>query len=396
MVKENTMKDSEIGLIPEDWKVERLGDIAFVTKLAGFEYSKYFNSYKDGGEIIVIRGTNITKNKLDLADTKYIPKKISDFLHRSKLSKGDLVFAYVGTIGPIYFVNENDRFHLGPNTAKIKIEDKEVDTSYILNFFLSEFIRKQIEDRISVGAQPSLSMSKIRDFSLPIPPIDEQKAIASILRDCNAWIESLEQVIVKKCLIKQGAMQELLTPNEKWEVKKLKEVAEIIMGQSPLSQFYNQDGRGLPLVQGNADIDNRKTIIRNFTSNITKRGKAGDIIMSVRAPVGEIVTSTFDCCLGRGVCAFRSPNNYLYHYLIFAENQWAQYSTGSTFDSVNSNQINEFKIHIPKSLTEQTRIANILSDIDLEIEILEQKLNKVRQIKQGMMQELLTGKTRLV
>ena len=191
-------------------------------------------------------------------------------------------------------------------------------------------------------------------------------------------------------------MQELLRPKEGWEVKKLGEIAEIIMGQSPLSEYYNTEGKGLPLIQGNADVENRKTIIRYYTSTITKRGKVGDIIMSVRAPVGEISKAIFDCCLGRGVCSIRFKNEFLYHYLIFFEKSWAKFSTGSTFDSVNSTHVKELEIQIPEKKEEQTRIAQILTDMDAEIEALEKKLEKYKMLKQGMMQELLTGKTRLV
>lgn len=179
---------------------------------------------------------------------------------------------------------------------------------------------------------------------------------------------------------------------EDWEVKKLGEICEIIMGQSPLSENYNQNGLGLPLIQGNADIDNRRTIKRNYTSQITKRGKIGDILMSVRAPVGEIAKVTFDCCLGRGVCAIRSENNYLFHYLIYSESDWGRYSTGSTFDSINSNQINEFSIAIPRSIPEQEAIAAALSDADAWVESLEQLIEKKRLLKQAAMQQLLTPK----
>jgi type I restriction enzyme S subunit len=89
--------------------------------------------------------------------------------------------------------------------------------------------------------------------------------------------------------------------HREWEVKRLGDVAEIVMGQSPSSSNYNASGAGLPLIQGNADIKNRKTITRMFTTQITKRGKSGDILMSVRAPVGEISRAGFDVCLGRGV-----------------------------------------------------------------------------------------------
>ncbi len=190
-------------------------------------------------------------------------------------------------------------------------------------------------------------------------------------------------------------MQQLLRPKEGWKIKMLGEIANVTMGQSPLSKFYNKLGIGLPLIQGNADIADRKTIIRAFTSNVTKRGNIGDIVMSVRAPVGEISKTAFDCCLGRGVCAISFRNDYLYHFLIYFEKSWAQLSTGSTFDSVNSKQVKELEIPIP-SPVEQVRIAQILTDMDTEISVLEQKLSKYKLLKQGMMQELLTGKTRLV
>jgi restriction endonuclease S subunit len=182
-----------------------------------------------------------------------------------------------------------------------------------------------------------------------------------------------------------------LIPSD-WEVKRLDQIANIIMGQSPQSEFYNTKGDGLPLIQGNADVENRETIVRSYTSVITKRGKIGDIIMSVRAPVGEVSKATFDCCLGRGVCAISYQNEYLYQYLIYLENSWAQLSTGSTFDSVNSKQVKELKIPIPKAVEEQTAIATALSDADALITSLEKLIAKKRLIKQGAMQELLKPK----
>ena len=179
---------------------------------------------------------------------------------------------------------------------------------------------------------------------------------------------------------------------EDWTVSKMGKIANVIMGQSPLSEFYNNKGIGLPLIQGNADIENRKTIVRSYSSMITKRGKLGDIIMSVRAPVGEVAKSTFDCCLGRGVCAISFKNEYLYHYLVFFEKSWAKFSTGSTFDSINSTQVIELPIPIPKDDSEQLLIANALSDMDALISQTEKLIEKKKAIKQGAMQELLKPK----
>ncbi len=193
-----------------DWEIVALGDICYITKLAGFEYSKYFNSYQDGGDIIVVRGTNITNNRMNLTDVKTIPRKTSAFLQRSKLNKGDLVFAYVGTIGPVFIIDEDDKYHLGPNTAKISVEDG-ICNEYIYHYFTSSLINKQISEYVSVGAQPSLSMNKIRKFKIAIPSLIEQTHIANILSDMDTEITALEAKLQKYRHIKQGMMQNLLT-----------------------------------------------------------------------------------------------------------------------------------------------------------------------------------------
>jgi len=194
-----------------EWGVKRLGEVADISKLAGFEYSKYFNSYNDGGEIIVVRGTNITNNKLNLSNVKTIPMRTSKKLQRSKLKKDDLVFAYVGTIGPVYLIEENDKYHLGPNTARITV-NKGVLPRFVLCYFTSLYIKNEIIEHTSIGAQPSLSMSKIRSFKISLPPTKaEQTAIAQILSDMDSEIEQLKQKLNKYKMIKQGMMQELLT-----------------------------------------------------------------------------------------------------------------------------------------------------------------------------------------
>ena len=222
------------------------------------------------------------------------------------------------------------------------------------------------------------------------------------MSDIDALLHGLERLITKKRNIKQAAMQQLLTGKTRlpgfsgeWEMKRLGEIAEIVMGQSPSSTNYNTKGDGLPLIQGNADIVNRRTIKRIFTSQVTKRGQAGDVLMSVRAPVGEVSRATFEICLGRGVCAIRFPNDFLYHYLIYLEANWAKHSKGSTFDSVNSADVNAAVVSLPP-IAEQTAIAAVLSDMDAELADLEKRKDKTSNLKQAMMQELLTGKTRLL
>ena len=282
----------------------------------------------------------------------------------------------------------------------------------------SSIVKKQILQASFGSAQPQLTVRGIGSLKIILPKEKiEQQAIATALSDVDNLISSLEQLIEKKKAIKQGTMQELLTGRrrlkgfgegkgykqtelgmipEDWEVRTLGSVAKIIMGQSPSSRYYNTDGYGLPLIQGNADIKNRKTIERVFTSEVTKPVEKGAIIMSVRAPVGEISKALFDACLGRGVCSFSYPNDYLYHYLIFMEETWSQFSTGSTFGAINSKTVNGREIMFPCTVEEQITVADVLSEMDSEIEKLQTKVDKYKQIKQGMMQNLLTGRIRLV
>ncbi|MGV8814568.1 MAG: restriction endonuclease subunit S [Gelidibacter sp.] len=389
MVKENKMQETEIGLIPEDWEVKKLDEIASL-KRGKFTPRPRNNPIYYGGNIPFVQTGDVTNSNGKIVD--YSQTLNEKGLAVSTLfKKGTILMTIAANIGYTGILQIN----MACPDSLVSIDGFDCINNNFLNYYLS-FSRERLDSLATSGAQKNLNIELLSPFLVPLPPLAEQEAIAAALSDCDAWIDSIEQLLAKKRLIKQGAMQELLMPREDWEVKELGEISEIVMGQSPLSIYYNKNGIGLPLVQGNADIENRKTIVRNYTSQITKRGRVGDIIMSVRAPVGEIALGTFDSCLGRGVCAIRYQNDYLYHYLIYSENLWGQFSTGSTFDSVNSSQVNQFEINIPKSLTEQTRIATILSDMDLEIEALEQKLNKARQIKQGMMQELLTGRVRLV
>ncbi|NCB44575.1 MAG: restriction endonuclease subunit S [Clostridia bacterium] len=269
-------------------------------------------------------------------------------------------------------------------------------------FFATE-IRKFIMASCTYTTRALTNGRQLSQIELRVPPLPEQRAIASALSDADKYVTSLENLIAKKRAIKQGAMQELLTGkrrlpgfNGEWVERPLCKIADdIVMGQSPDSQYYNIERIGLPLVQGNADIKDRVTIIRSFTSEITKQGNKDDIIMTVRAPVGNVAKTDFECCLGRGVCAIKG-NDFIYQLLIYFEPRWEAMSTGSTFDSISGNELREVKFNIPTSKSEQTAIAAVLFDMDAEIDALTAKLEKARHIKQGMMSELLTGRIRLI
>lgn len=404
-------KQTELGVLPEDWEVKKLSDYAFITKLAGFEYTLHFNSYKDEGEIIVVRGTNITNNKLDLNDIKTIPFATSNYLQRSKLFKNDLVFAYVGTIGPIFLVEENDRFHLGPNTAKISV-NKELHSMFLFHYFTSSFIKREITEHTSIGAQPSLSMSKIRSFKIIFPSkLTEQISIAKALSDADAYITSLEKLIEKKRHIKQGVMQELLKPKDGWISKTLGESSEVFRGGSPrpIESFLTTSIEGINWIKI-GDVKKNAKYIESTDEKIIPEGlsksrlvNVGDFLLSNSMSYGRPYILKTNGCIHDGWLVIQNYqkhfNTDFLYYLLGSElviNQYKSLASGSSVLNLNKEIVKGVALSYPDSLQEQEGIANILIAIDDEINSLENKLQKAKSVKLGMMQNLLTGKIRLV
>jgi type I restriction enzyme S subunit len=407
MVKEKNAsqgyKQTGVGVIPADWEIKRLGEILDSAKLGG----NYPNSELETEHPLIKMG-NIDRGTVDTSKMEYVSEGYIP-AGKDKLHYGDLLFNTRNTLELVGKVaiwrNELPCAYYNSNLLRLEFKTYCAGSNFFMNYiFNTNYLISQLRGfatgTTSVAAIYSRDLYKVK---IPLPPLAEQKAIAKVLSDVDELITSTEKFIAKKQKIKQGTMQLLLTGKKRlpgftgdWEVKKLRAIVDITMGQSPPSRYYNLEFKGIPLVQGNADIRNRKTIKRFFTTQTTKMCRAGDVIMTVRAPVGEVGKALFDACIGRGVCAIPCVNGYLYYYFISIEKYWAKFSKGSTFDSVNSLDIKELKVNLPEKNQEQKAIAQILSDMDSEIEALEKKLEKYKLIKEGMMDKLLTGKVRLV
>lgn len=181
-------------------------------------------------------------------------------------------------------------------------------------------------------------------------------------------------------------------PNE-WKIKKLSDVSEIIMGQSPNSNSYNNDGIGIAFFQGKTEFGRINPIVKKWCSNPTKISKPLDILISVRAPVGAVNINNIEACIGRGLGAIRQNEFSNYRYLYYAIQQFQNFllksAQGSTFEAINSNDLKSLKIPIP-SLGEQEKIAEILSTVDEQIDNTEKLIQKNQELKKGLMQQLLT------
>ncbi|MEZ8735651.1 restriction endonuclease subunit S [Vibrio sp. 10N.239.312.D08] len=282
--------------------------------------------------------------------------------------------------------------------------------SYVLASEHSRYTLSNLATGTS-GSMKNITKGELLGLKVSIPPIPEQRKIAKILSTWDKAITTTEKLIATSKQQKKALMQQLLTGKKRlvnpekgkafegeWEEVKLNQLTQITMGSSPKSEAYNEIGDGLPLLQGNADIKARKSAPRIHTSQITKECSVGDILLSVRAPVGSVAKSLHKACIGRGISSIKSKNNvsqeFIYQWLLAFEPKWERFSQGSTFEAVNSNDIKTLHITVP-IFAEQQKIASVLTTADKEIEVLEAKLAHFKQEKKALMQQLLTGKRRV-
>lgn len=179
-----------------------------------------------------------------------------------------------------------------------------------------------------------------------------------------------------------------------WNENKLDDISFITMGQSPSSSNYNDEKIGMPLLQGNADIFERKTVPRKYTTQITKICNVGDILISVRAPVGTIAISKHNAVIGRGLASIKAKDKitseFLFQYLLSMENKWNKISQGSTFNSINSSDLKNVIIPTP-TINEQKKIADILSTWDNSINNTNNLINKIRRKKKSIVSKIYGG-----
>lgn len=334
-----------------------------------------------------------------------------------KISKGDLLFADSGEtseeIGKcVAYINDYEAYAGGD----IIILSPKNNNSMYLGYLMNHNIITKQKSQLGQGdAVVHIYSSNLSNIKVPLPPIPEQSAIANVLSDIDALIESLEKLIAKKRNIKQGVMQQLLTGkrrlpgfNGKWEKVNLGKVAEFMRGRALSKSDISEDGASKCIHYGQLFTE-YKELIREVRSRTNKSdgyfySKENDVLM----PTSDVTPrglATASCIkedgviLGGGILIVRLRSNYdglFFSYFVTLNKIFIlKLVKGSTVFHIYANDLATLEINFP-SFPEQIAIAEVLSDMDLEIEALEKKLDKYKKVKQGMMQELLTGKKRLI
>jgi len=243
-------KDTDIGSVPLNWEIKSIGEIGNVTKLAGFEYSKYF-SYVDDGEIIALRALNVRDGFLDLNKIKRIYKKVSDNLERSKLYKGDILFTYVGAnIGQFALVDENDKYHLAPNICRIRTKNNEYLSNFLYCYFRSYYFQENLVNYAVGSSQPTMPMGNIRKILVPVPSLLEQEFISDTILSLDRKIDLLQrQNQTLEALAETVFRQKFIEEENTWEEKPLDTIAEFLNGLACQKYPVKKGESGLPVIK---------------------------------------------------------------------------------------------------------------------------------------------------
>jgi len=396
-------KQTEVGVIPSDWEVKTIGEIFTFYSTSNFSKAEMTLNGEVGcvhyGLIHAISNTIFSLNN---GVKYYVTKEQAKY---ETLQNGDVVM--VDASEDLVGINKsvevsgigNKEYIAGLHTFHLRDKNATYIDSFRGLVLNSEAIKKQML-RLAVGMKVfGVSKPQLQQVLVPLPTKAEQTAIATALFDADALISSLEKLITKKRNIKQGAMQKLLQPKEGWEVKKLGEVVNITSGESPSKFEFVENGIAYFKVEqlnnGFTYADQTEYFIK-YENPIP----AGSIIFPKRGAsifLNKIRIlrnpSYMDTNLMTITPNDEVSNTFLYYSLINVGLD--QVADTTSIPQINNKHILPFELSFPPK-EEQIRIATILSDMDAEISALESKLEKYRKVKLGMMQNLLTGKIRLI
>lgn len=391
-------KQTEVGLIPEDWSINSLGNLGQFNKGSGVKKDD-----SQSGDLACIRYGELYTKHHNIINQCY--SFISPEVSKSakKIKNGDILFAGSGEtkeeIGKCAsFIHEYDAYAGGDIIIFTPKYCSSIFLGYLLN---SKTVVNQKASKGQGDAVVHISSKELSKIIIPCPPIIEQNAIAGALSDADTNITSLEKLIEKKRLIKQGAMQELLKPKEGWIDIMLTDVVDFIHGKAH-EQFIVENGRYTVVNSKFVSSEGRVTKFSNYSFLTAKKNDLLTVLSDL--PNGKALAKCFfvdldnHYAVNQRICIWRSRNadpKFLF-YVLNRHPYFLALNDGVSQTHILNHHIKKCQISIPSNKADQENIGQILTSIDEEIRALKTKLEKTRSIKDGMMQNLLTGKIRLI
>lgn len=394
--------ETEVGEIPVDWNCLYIGDVADVTKLAGYEYTKHV-TYVEDGEVIALRALNVREGKLDLSDVKKIAKSVSDDLPRSKLNKNDILFTYVGAnIGQFALIPESDKFHLAPNICRIRCDEKCVPY-YIFSYFRTNFFRESLEGFSHGSSQPTLPMKNVRQIPLPIPPLSEQKAIAAVLSSLDDKIDLLHRQnktleAMAETLFRQWFVEEA---REDWDERPLSSIANFLNGLASQKYPPKNELEKLPVLK-----------IRELSGGISESSdwatsevkpefivETGDVIFAWSASLMVKVWDGEKCVLNQHLFKVTSSDFPKWFYLMWCKHHLAEFisissSHATTMGHIKRGDLDAAMVVIPPEKELKAMSEKMKPLLNKQIAIAKQ-IRSLEKLRDTLLPKLMSGEVRV-
>lgn len=407
-------KQTEVGVIPKEWDVVTLESVA---NIIDPQPDHRTPPEASGGEPYIGISDFLDQSTVNWDTSRKIISKAVDKQQSSfRIRSGDIIFGKIGTIGlPKYAPVTPFRYALSANVLLVQ---PIIEPHFVMSWLRSNTCEKAVVGELHSTSQAAFGINKMRRLVIPVPPVPEQRAIATVLSDVDALLGALERLIVKKRDLKQAAMQQLLTGQIRlpgfqgeWEVIRLGSLGRFIKGTGVKKD--EATAGDLPCVRYGEIYTHHHDVVRTFYSRITASVAAkatllrtGDILFAgsgeTKKEIGKAVAFVHECeaFAGGDIVILRpaaADAKFLGYILNSApiQKQKASRGQGDAVVHISASSLAAIELRMPP-LPEQTVIAAVLSDMDAELDALEQRLVKTRALKQGMMQELLTGRSRLL
>lgn len=410
-------KMTEVGVIPEDWEVKNVSESCLIKARIGWQGLKK-SEYMSSGDYLLITGTDFDNGQVNWKSCAYVSKARYEQDSNIKIRPQDILISKDGTIGKVAYLGMIPKAGtLNSGIFVIRANDRKIDQVFLSKIFMSFYFEEFLNRLVAGSTINHLYQKDFVKFCFPLPNSEEQVAIAAALSDVDSLISALTKKIEKKKAIRQGLMQQLLTGKKRlpgfcgdWVKKKVSSVSDILRGGSPrpIENYIVKSGGVNWIKMG--DVDSSAKYIFRTNEQIIESGiqysrfvHSGDLLLSNSMSFGRPYILKTEGCIHDGWLVIQNYDKYFdkefLYYLLDSDEVLKQYKSlaaGSSVLNLNKDIVGKVVLYFPPSISEQTAIANILSDCDSEIAALEEKRDKYKEIKQGMMQQLLTGKIRLI
>lgn len=415
------LRETEIGTICEDWDLVSIEDIKADKKFAivdgPFGTQLHSNEYIDSG-VPVVRVINLSFNGRFIPDELvYISEEKFEELNRSAIYPGDIVVAKTGaTIGKLaIFPTAYSHGLLASSCLKLTLDGVKANSRYVFYFLMSRRGQIQIKNLAYGSTRNTINLTPFSEIKLPLPPLYEQEAIAHILgsiddkielnRQMTQTLEAIAEALFKSWFVDfepfrdQGMEDSQLGPIPRgWRVDRLSKTCDITMGQSPPGDTYNELGDGVPFYQGIKDFGFRFPNHRIYCTEPTRFADIGDVLLSVRAPVGSLNMASEPCAIGRGLAALRhkrKQKGYLYYLLRATQRGWEKFdSEGTVFGCITKTDIHDFRVVMPlESIID--RFEDLAHPFDDRIANNEVESSNLAILRDTLLPKLLSGEIRV-